>query len=82
MGAALATVRKTKSEAKVGMRTELSHVTLTGPSAALEQVRLGEADLRAAGRLTGTLEYAVETDALGLGARDARLVVEEKVEER
>ncbi|MFN2318543.1 MAG: valine--tRNA ligase [Dermatophilaceae bacterium] len=81
VGAALATIRKTKSEAKVGMRIELSHVTLSGPSAALDRVRLGEADLRAAGRITGTLEYdSSDAAAVGIGARDAELVIEEKRE--
>ncbi len=45
-------VRKAKSEAKVGMRAEVPTATLVGPAAVLEHVRTGEADLRAAGRLT------------------------------
>ena len=58
VGAALAVVRKAKSEAKVGMRAEVPTMTLVGPEAALGHVRSAEADLRAAGKLTGTLEYA------------------------
>ncbi|HHU08567.1 MAG TPA: valine--tRNA ligase, partial [Intrasporangiaceae bacterium] len=67
VGAALAAVRKTKSEAKVGMRTEVASVTLVGSAAALEHVRAAEADLRAAGRITGDLGL-VESAAAGDGA--------------
>ena len=56
VGAALAAVRKAKSEAKVGMRAEVPSMTLVGPDAALAHVRAAEADLRAAGKLTGILE--------------------------
>ncbi|KAB7743309.1 valine--tRNA ligase [Nostocoides sp. F2B08] len=79
VGAALAAIRKTKSEAKVGMRTELSAVTITGPQSSLAQVRVAEADLRAAGRVTGTLDYAPNGSASEpVAARDVELVVEEK----
>jgi valyl-tRNA synthetase len=77
VGSALAAIRKCKSEAKVGMRTELSAVTLTGPEAALAQVRVAEADLRAAGRVTGALDYAPNGSASEpVGARDVELVVD------
>ena len=49
-------LRKAKSEAKVGMRAEVPSMTLVGPDAALAQVRAAEADLRAAGKLTGILD--------------------------
>ena len=39
VGAALAAVRKAKSEAKVGMRAEVPSMTLVGPDAALAHVR-------------------------------------------
>ncbi|WP_299447186.1 valine--tRNA ligase [uncultured Phycicoccus sp.] len=71
VGAALAVVRKAKSEAKVGMRAEVPTATIVGPAATLEHVRAGEADLRAAGRLTGALDYA-EGDEVA--ARDLELV--------
>ena len=71
VGAALAVIRKAKSEAKVGMRAEVPSMTLVGPDAALAHVRSAEADLRAAGRLTGSLDYA-EGDEVG--ARDIELV--------
>ncbi|HYN30366.1 MAG TPA: valine--tRNA ligase [Dermatophilaceae bacterium] len=68
---ALAAVRKAKSEAKVGMRAEVPRLTLVGPAGVLEHLRTGEADLRAAGRVTGTLRYAVgET----LAAADVELL--------
>jgi len=71
VGAALAVVRKAKSEAKVGMRAEVPTVTLVGPSTVLGHVRTGEADLRAAGRLTGTLDLAEGEE---VAARDVELV--------
>ncbi|HEX6918118.1 MAG TPA: class I tRNA ligase family protein, partial [Phycicoccus sp.] len=71
VGAALAVVRKAKSEAKVGMRAEVPSATLVGPAALLDHVRTGEADLRAAGRLTGTLDYAEGEE---VAARDVELV--------
>ena len=57
VGSALAGVRKAKSDAKMGMRAEVTAMTLTGPSATLEHVRGAEGDLRAAGKVTG-LTYA------------------------
>ncbi|AKU19082.1 valine--tRNA ligase [Luteipulveratus mongoliensis] len=57
VGTALAGVRKAKSDAKLGMRAEVTAMTLTGPAAALDHVRASEGDLRAAGKVTG-LSYA------------------------
>ncbi|MEO9325581.1 valine--tRNA ligase [Nocardioides sp. C4-1] len=57
VAAALAGVRGVKSKAKVGMKTELTRVELSGPQTVLDGVRLAEADLRAAGRITGDLVY-------------------------
>ncbi len=71
VGSALAVIRKAKSEAKVGMRAEVPSATLVGPADVLARVRVGEDDLRAAGRLTGTLELA-EGDEVS--ARDVELV--------
>ncbi|HMM93849.1 valine--tRNA ligase [Phycicoccus sp.] len=71
VGAALAVVRKAKSEAKVGMRAEVPTATIVGPADVLEHVRSGEGDLRAAGRLTGTLDYAEGEE---VATRDLELV--------
>jgi valyl-tRNA synthetase len=71
VGAALAAVRRAKSEAKVGMRAEVPSMTLVGPDAVHGHVRAAESDLRAAGRLTGSLDYA---DGDEVGARDVELV--------
>jgi valyl-tRNA synthetase len=53
------------------MRAEVPTVTLVGPSTVLGHVRTGEADLRAAGRLTGTLDLAEGEE---VAARDVELV--------
>ena len=58
VGAALAAIRKAKSEAKVGMRTEVEALIVSGPDATLGQVRAAEGDLHAAGRVTGSITYA------------------------
>ncbi|GIL35734.1 valine--tRNA ligase [Phycicoccus sp. DTK01] len=71
VGAALAVVRKAKSEAKVGMRAEVPTATIVAPAALLEHLRAGEADLRAAGRLTGSLEWAEGEE---VATRDLELV--------
>ncbi|WP_076259060.1 valine--tRNA ligase [Intrasporangium flavum] len=74
VGEALASVRKVKSEAKLGMRAEIRTMTLVGLPEELERVRAAEADLRASGRVTD-LAYA-EGD--GIEVRDADLVPVEK----
>ena len=74
VGAALAGVRKVKSEAKVGMRAEVRTMTLVAPEAALGHVRDAEADLRASGRIS-ELTYAVGEL---IEVRDAELVPVEK----
>jgi valyl-tRNA synthetase len=56
VGAALAGVRRAKSEAKVGMRADVVSAVLTGPPATLAQIRLAVADLSAAGRIA-TLDF-------------------------
>ena len=70
VGAALAGVRKAKSEAKVGMRAEVPSMTLAGPAAALDQIRSAVADLSAAGKITD-ITYA---DAEHVEVRDVVLV--------
>ena len=74
VGAALAGVRKVKSEAKVGMRAEVRTMTLVAPEAALGHVREAESDLRASGRIS-ELAYAVGEL---IEVRDAELVPVEK----
>ena len=56
-GAVLGAIRKAKSDAKVGMRAEVTSATVTGPLEALARVKTCADDLRAAGRVA-TLEYA------------------------
>ncbi|KRE37829.1 valine--tRNA ligase [Janibacter sp. Soil728] len=65
VGEALSQVRKAKSDAKVGMRSEITSATLVAPTATAVLVRVGEADLRAAGRLTGGFDH-VEGDEVSL----------------
>ncbi|EWT00473.1 valine--tRNA ligase [Intrasporangium oryzae NRRL B-24470] len=77
VGEALAGVRKAKSEAKVGMRAEVAHIVLAGPGEWTDRVRAAEADLRAAGRITGEVEYA---EATAPEVRDAQLLPVEKVD--
>ena len=51
VGAALAGVRKAKSQAKVSMRTDVLRAVVTAPAAKLELVRGAAPDLRGAGRV-------------------------------
>ncbi|WP_263730196.1 valine--tRNA ligase [Cellulomonas sp. SG140] len=76
-GAALAALRKVKSEAKVSMRTPITAVTLAVPAAARTSVELALTDLRAAGRVTGTLHLVSGEDGSSV-ARDAELGVAEQ----
>jgi len=71
VGGALAAVRKVKSEAKVGMRAEVARVTLAAPEASVPLLGAGEADLRAAGRITGPIAYAAADE---FAATDAELI--------
>ncbi|PPK94189.1 valyl-tRNA synthetase [Kineococcus xinjiangensis] len=61
-GAALSTLRKVKSEAKVSQRTELATATITGPSDLVAAARRAEADIAAAGRVRH-LQWAEDADA-------------------
>jgi valyl-tRNA synthetase len=59
VASALMGIRGAKSQAKVSMKHELSAVAFTGPQPSLDAVRLAEADLRRAGRITGQPTYVV-----------------------
>ncbi|QCB94035.1 valine--tRNA ligase [Cellulomonas shaoxiangyii] len=71
-GAALAALRKVKSEAKASMRTPIEHAVLAVPAALRAAVEVALDDVRSAGRATGTLEL-VDAEDETLVARDARL---------
>ncbi len=73
VGAALAGVRRVKSDAKVGMRAVVSSVTFAGTVADLDRLRAGAADLAAAGRLAQVTYEEGDT----LEVRDAVLAAPE-----
>ena len=58
VGRVLGQVRKAKSEAKVGMKTEICAITVAGPDSVVAQVKSGADDLRAAGRISAEIAYA------------------------
>ena len=58
----LGAIRGAKSTAKVGMRTPVEQLTVTGPTSAIEAVRLAERDLRAVGSITGPVTYVEDDD--------------------
>jgi valyl-tRNA synthetase len=64
VGAALAGVRRAKSQAKVGMRADVRSAVLTGPPATLKQIRLAAGDLSAAGRISALDYQPAETFAV------------------
>ncbi|GAA2724571.1 valine--tRNA ligase [Cellulomonas aerilata] len=66
-GAALAALRKVKSEAKVSMRTPILRAVLEVPAAVTDAVAAVAGDVRAAGRVTGALDL-VSADGGGDGA--------------
>jgi len=64
VGAALSGVRKTKSEAKVGMKADVLSAVLSGPAATLDRIRLAAGDLTAAGRIAALDYQPAETFAV------------------
>jgi valyl-tRNA synthetase len=63
----LAAVRGAKSAAKVSMRTEVASAHVRGPAERLALAQLADADLRAAGHVTGDLSFSPSDDAGGGG---------------
>ena len=63
---ALIAIRGAKSQAKVSMKTEVATVVVSGPDQSLDRLRSVEADLRAVGRVTGPVSYAVDDQPLNL----------------
>ncbi|MFV0463691.1 MAG: valine--tRNA ligase [Nostocoides sp.] len=53
VAAALSGIRKAKSDAKLGMRAEVASMTLVASRSDADRIAAGEADLRAAGRVSG-----------------------------
>ena len=68
VAAALIGIRGAKSQAKVSMRHALSAVEFSGPEAALAAVRLAEADLVRAGRITAAPTYVTADGELSVAA--------------
>ena len=57
IAAALIGIRGAKSQARASMKTEVARAAVTGPEALLAGLRQVETDLRAVGRITGTLDW-------------------------
>nr|BFF11574.1 hypothetical protein GCM10025699_28770 [Microbacterium flavescens] len=66
VGEALIGIRRGKTEAKASQKTPVARVTIAGPAASLDALRLAEGDLKAVGRIA-EIEYA-EADALAVTA--------------
>ncbi|HET9872936.1 MAG TPA: valine--tRNA ligase [Propionibacteriaceae bacterium] len=70
VAAVLIAIRAAKSSAKVSMKTEVRSAEVYGAAEALDRLQGAEADLRAVGRITGTLIW---TEADGPLTVDVRL---------
>jgi valyl-tRNA synthetase len=68
VAAALIGIRGAKSQAKVSMRHDLSAVEFRGPRPTLDAVRLAEADLVRAGRITSAPTYVPADGELAVSA--------------
>jgi valyl-tRNA synthetase len=74
-GAALAALRKIKSEAKVSQRTEIASVELLVPESQVAWVRAAERDLRAAGRVRNlTITSVPDGEGAVISTRGGELV--------
>ena len=51
-------LRKSKSEAKVSMKAEITKATISAPAEALAKAKLVAADLKTAGRVQSDFTYA------------------------
>jgi valyl-tRNA synthetase len=64
VGEALIGIRRAKTEAKASQKTPVAAVTIAGPAAAVEALRLAEGDLKAVGRIAD-VRYA-EADSISV----------------
>jgi valyl-tRNA synthetase len=69
---ALAAIRGAKSQAKVSMRTDVAAAAVSGPAGQLKRLRQAADDLRAAGRISGALDWVDSGDGAPLSV-DATL---------
>ena len=73
VGEALNGVRRAKTEAKVSQKSPVESVTIAGPGAALDALRLAEGDLKAVGRIA-EIRYV---DAEAISVTDIELAEQE-----
>ncbi len=66
IAAALVEIRGAKSQAKVSMKTEALTADFRGPSEQLERLKTIEPDLRAVGRLVGTVTWTATEEPLAV----------------
>ena len=66
IASALIGVRGAKSQAKVSMKTEVLRAEFSAPDAVVARLRGAEADLRAVGRITSPIEWAVSDTTLNV----------------
>ncbi|WP_342371802.1 valine--tRNA ligase [Propioniciclava soli] len=71
VSATLIGIRGAKSNAKVSMKTPLKAVTISGPEAAVAQLRTAEGDLRAVGRIESGIVWNSDGDAVSVAAEVA-----------
>ena len=72
VASALVGIRGAKSNAKASMKAEVSHADISGPDDTLAALRTVETDLRAVGRITGTLTWTVAEGPLQVGVELAQ----------
>jgi valyl-tRNA synthetase len=63
VAAALVGIRGAKSAAKASMRAELSRVDVVGPESLVRLAEQAAGDLRATGKITGSLEFTDDDSA-------------------